>query len=89
MAASSLPYQGPKRGRKCYITPAFSGVPSKEKKIRRGCLTPAFSGAQKRAELLCSLCILGGPQRQPQGVNQKWLTHPYLLAGPKEGAIAT
>ena len=24
---------GPKRGRKCYITPAFSGVPSKGDKI--------------------------------------------------------
>ena len=25
---------GPKRGRKCYITPAFSGVPNKGNKIR-------------------------------------------------------
>ena len=27
VAASSLPSRGPKRGRKCYATPAFSGVP--------------------------------------------------------------
>ena len=27
---------GPKRGRKCYITPAFSGVPNKGDKIRSG-----------------------------------------------------
>ena len=26
---------GPKRGRKCYVTPAFSGVPNKQNKIRR------------------------------------------------------
>ena len=25
---------GPKRGRKCYITPAFSGVPNKGKKSK-------------------------------------------------------
>ena len=25
---------GPKRGRKCYVTPAFSGVPNKGNKIR-------------------------------------------------------
>ena len=27
VAASTLPSRGPKRGRKCYVTPAFSGVP--------------------------------------------------------------
>ena len=26
VAASPLPSQGPKRGKKCYVTPAFSGV---------------------------------------------------------------
>ena len=26
VAASPLPYRGPKRGRKCYVSPAFSGV---------------------------------------------------------------
>ena len=30
-------------GRKCYITPAFLGVPKKGVKIRIGCLTHAFS----------------------------------------------
>ena len=29
LAASPLPSWGPKNGRKCYTTPAFSGVPSK------------------------------------------------------------
>ena len=28
-AASPLPSRGPKGGRKCYITPAFLGVPNK------------------------------------------------------------
>ena len=64
VAASTLPSQGPKRGPKCYVNPAFSGIPNakrgeqnqkwsptKGNKIRRSCLTPAFSGAQKRAEM--------------------------------------
>ena len=63
MAASPLPSRGPKKGRKCYVTPAFSGIPNakrgeqnqkwsstKGNKIRSGYLTPAFPGAQKRAE---------------------------------------
>ena len=29
LAASPLPSRGPKRGRKCYVTPAFSGIPNK------------------------------------------------------------
>ena len=47
MVASPLPSRGPTRGLSCYVTPAFSGVPNKEDKIRSGFLTPAFS-----AELL-------------------------------------
>ena len=74
--------------------------PTKRNRNRSGCLTPAFSGAQKRAEMLHHPCILGGPQRQPQGgksevvpnkgVNkQKWLPHPCFQGGPKEGRNAT
>ena len=60
LAASPRPSRGHKRGRKCYGTPAFSGVPNakhgeqnqwspaKGNKIRSGCLTPAFPRAQKR-----------------------------------------
>ena len=44
VATSTLPPRGPKRGRKCYVTPAFSGVPNKGDKIRSSYLTPAFSG---------------------------------------------
>ena len=73
MATTPLPSLGPKRGRNCYVTPAFSGIPNAKrgKKIRSGYLTPAFLGAQKRAELLRNPCILGDPQRQARGENQK------------------
>ena len=55
--------------------------------IRSGCLTPALSGAQKRAEVLRNPYVLGGPQTR--GQNQKWLPHPCLVGGPKEGGSAT
>ena len=91
VATSPLPSRGAKSGRKCYATPLFSGIPkaTRGEKIRSGYLTDAFSGAQKRAELLRNPCILGDPQRQARGENQKWLPHPSLLGGPKEGGIAT
>ena len=63
VATSPLPSRGHKRGRNCYVTPAFSGVPIAKRgdKIQTGCLTPAFLGAQKGAELLRNTCILGVP----------------------------
>ena len=64
MAASPLPFRGPKRGQNCYVPPAFSGVPNKGDTLKSGCLTLAFSGAQKRAELLHHPYILGAPQQR-------------------------
>ena len=52
LVASPLPFRGPKKGRKCYVTTACSGSPNKREQ------------------------------------NQKWLPHPCLLEGPKEGRIA-
>ena len=66
---------GPTSGRKCYITPAFSGIPKDMgNKIR-------FGGAHKWAEMLHHPCILGGPQRHG-GQNQNWW-------GPQVGGNAT
>ena len=91
MATSHLHSRGPKKGRNCYATPAFSGIPNAKRgdKIRSGYLTPAFSRAQKRAELLHEPCILGDPQCQAPSENQKWLPHLCLLGGPKTGGSAT
>ena len=63
VATSPLPSPGPTRGRKCYVTPAFSGAKRWEK-IRSGCRSPAFSGAQKRAEVLRNPYILEVPNRE-------------------------
>ena len=74
----------------CYIIAAFSGVPNAKRaeKFRSGYLTRAFSGGQKRAEVLCDLRSLGGPQHQARGENQKCLPQPCLLRCPKEGGMA-
>ena len=66
---------GPTSGRKCYITPTFSGIPKDMgDKIRIG-------GAHKWAEMLHHPCILADPQRHG-GRNQNWW-------GPQVGANAT
>ena len=92
MATSPLPSQGPKRGRNCYVTLAFSGVPITKRtdKIRSGYLTPAFLGVQKRA-LLRNPCILGGPHRQAHDLTKQLVAelraacqlNPNLGAKPK------
>ena len=87
LAASRLPSWGPTSGWKCYVTPAFSGVPKKGDKIRSGCLTLAFLEANMWADLLRNICVLGGPQTR--GQNQNGLPHPCLLGGPQVGGSAT
>ena len=49
VATSPLPSRGPKRGRKCYVTPAFSGVPN----AKRG---------EHNQKWLPHLCLLKGPK---------------------------
>ena len=93
VAASPLRSQGPKRARKCYVTPTFSGIPNPKhgkqnqkwspingKKIRSGCPTPAFSGPF----WFCSP-LLGIPE------NAGATKHFRALLGPQEsrGELAT
>ena len=62
---------GPTTWRKCYITPAFSGIPKDNgDKIRIG-------GAHERAQMLHHPCILGDLQRK-RGTKSE-------LAGPTSG----
>ena len=73
---------GPKRGRKCYITPAFSGVPNAKRgdKIRSGCLTPAFSGVPNKGDKIKVGPKEGGNATSPlhsrgsptKGTKSKW-----------------
>ena len=113
LATSPLPSREPKRGRKSYVTRAFSGIanakhgeqnqkssPTQGNKIKSGYLTRAFLGPKNTAEMLRHPCIRGDRQRQARRAksnvvpnigeqNLKWLPHPCLLWGPKEGRNAT
>ena len=85
----TLAFSGAQKRAEMLCHPCILGDPqTKGDKIGSGCLTSAFSGAQKRAEMLRLPCILGDPQTKG-GQNQKWLPHPCLLRGPKEGGSAT
>ena len=83
LSTSPLPSRGPKRGRKCYVTPAFSGIPNVGEQIKTGCLTPAFMGAQKTAEMLRLPCTLSNPQHR--GTKSKLAASPLPSHGPKSG----
>ena len=48
-------------------------------------LTPAFSGAQKRAQMLCHPCLLGGPQTNGNKIRSGYLTRAFSGI-PKPGA---
>ena len=83
VATSHLPPRGPKKGRKCYITPAFSGVPNKGEQNQKWLPHPTFYGAQKRAEMLRRPCILGGPQQTAR--KPEVATSPVPSRVPKRG----
>ena len=70
MVASPLPSQGLKRGRKCYITPAFSWIPNIREQNLKWLPHPCLLRAQKRAEMLCHPCI----PRDPQHTGTKYET---------------
>ena len=49
VAASPLPSRGPKRARKCYVAPVFSGVPNAKRR-------------EQNQKGLPHPCLLGGPK---------------------------
>ena len=69
----------PISGRKCYITPAFSGVPKQDDKVNRG---PQVGG-----RATSPLRSRGSPNNETKSkVAQKWaevLHHPCVLGGPQ------
>ena len=75
VAVSPLPSQVPKKGRNCYITTTFSGVPNKGEK-----------GLKVREQLLSNAYILGGLQKR--GQDRRWLPDPCLVGGANEGGVA-
>ena len=50
VATSPLPSWGPKRGRKCYVNPAFLGIPNKGEQNQNWLLQPCLLGGPKEGE---------------------------------------
>ena len=66
MAASPLLSRVPKRGRKCYVSPALSRVPNAKRgeQNQKWLPHPYFlGGAQKTARMLHHPCVVRGPRR--------------------------
>ena len=102
VATSPMHCWRPKRGRDCYVTPAFSGIPNaqcadpnhkwyptKGNKMRSGRLTLSTSGLKRGRKRYVTLTFSGIPNAQHGEQNQKWLPHGCLLKGSKEVENAT
>ena len=88
VATSPAPSRGPKRGRNCYVTPAFSGVPPKGKLIQIRLPHPYLGGGPKEGGIAPSpLRSWGSPKNREQ--NQRRLPQPCLLGEPRARGNAT
>ena len=88
LAASAMPSRGPKSGWKCYVTPAFSGVPNKgEQRKELAASAMPSQGPECGRKCYVTPAFLGVPNKGNQ--NRNWLPQPCLLGGPKVGGSAT
>ena len=80
---------GPKRGRKCYVTPAFSGVPNAKRgeKIRSSCHTPPSRGPKRGRKCYVTTAFSGVPKQRETKSELAASSLPTL--GPKKGGNAT
>ena len=86
--ASAMPSRGPKSRRKCYVIPAFSGVPNKGGQNQNWLPQPCLpKGPKSGHKCYVTLAFSGVPNKGEQ--NQNWPPQPCLLRGPKVGGSAT
>ena len=94
VVASPLPSQGPTRGRKCYVTPAFSSVPNKGEKNQKWLPHPCPLEAPKEdGNATAPLHSWGSPTPsagskirsgpQQRGTKSEVATSPLPSQGPK------
>ena len=83
---------GPKKGRKCHITPAFSGVPNIGKQNQKWLPHPyLLRGPERGGSAMSPLRSRGSPipnKGTKSKVAHKWaevLCKPYVLGGPRKG----
>ena len=93
VATSPVPSRRPKTGPKCYVTPAFQAqeatsevVPNKGGEKTELVASPLPSLGRKR---YVTSAFSGIPNAKRGEQNKKWLPHPCLLGGPKQGRNAT
>ena len=73
----------PSREESHYITPAFSGVPTKVDKVKSGYLNPCLLRALELGKMPKQPLRYRGPHKR--GQNHNWLHNPCLLGGPRKG----
>ena len=83
VAASTLPSRGPKRWRKCYVTPTFLGSRTKGEQNQKWLPHPCLLGGQKMAEMLRHAYVLRDPQQR--GTESQVAASPLPSPGPKGG----
>ena len=81
---------GPKRGRKCYVAPAFSGVPYKGEQNQKWLSHLYLLGGPKRgAQCYVTPAFSGIPHAKCRGKIRKGCLTLALLRAQKEGGNAT
>ena len=88
VATSPLPSRGAKRGRKCFATPEFSGVPNATRGEQNQKLLPhpCLDVRPKRGRKCYITLAFSGVSNTKRGEqNQKLLPHPCLDVRPKRG----
>ena len=81
VAAPPLPSWGPKRGRKCYVTRAFLGVPNAKRGEQNQKWSP--TKGEKKQKWLPHPCLLGGPK---EGGNAASPLHSRGFPTPSAGS---
>ena len=91
VTVSLLTSSQPKRGgRKCYVTPASSGVPNakrgEQNQKSKVAISPLPSlGAKRGRNCLASDAFSEVPNAKSGEQNQTWLPHPCLIRRPQRG----
>ena len=78
--AKGINQSGPKRGRKCYVTPAFSGVPNKGDKIKAG----PKEGGNATSPLHSRGSPTKGTKSKRAQKRAEMLHHPCILGDPQQ-----
>ena len=89
VASSRLLSQGPRRGRKCYGTPAFSGVPNAKcgERMSTRYLTPTFSGPRRGRKCYVTLALPGVPDAKRRGKIRSGYLTPAFSGAPKRAEV--